>query len=239
MEINAAIAEKLTAFNERPFQKRQGSRLSTFLDEEKHALIPLPATAYECATWRVATVQYNYHIAVDQMHYSIPYEYIKHVVDVRITRSVIEVFYKHQRICSHPRLYGKTGQYHTISDHMPDKHKDYVAWNAERFIAWAEKVGPGTTAVIRAILAGHKIEQQGYRACMGVLRLSDRYSQARLEAACSRALGYSPNPGYRTIHTILKSGQDKIAQADQTVRSTSQTNNPHGYTRGADYYRRK
>lgn len=201
--------------------------------------MPLPTTAYECATWKVATVQYNYHIAVDQMHYSVPYEYIKHVVDVRLTRSVIEVFYKHQRICSHPRLYGKPGQYHTVVDHMPDKHKNYEEWNAARFILWAEKVGPSMSSVIQAILAGHKIEQQGYRACMGVLKLADRYSLVRLEKACAKALSYSPNPGYRTIHTILKSGQDKIAEENRTDRSTTQTSNSHGFTRGASYYGRK
>src|SRR5690606_23251629 len=112
-ELNSAIFEKLAAFNQRPFQKRPGSRLSAFLDEEKHALLPLPSSAYESATWKVATVLFNYHIAVDKMHYSVPYEYIKHKVDVRITRGVIEVFYNHHRICSHPRMYGRPRQYHT------------------------------------------------------------------------------------------------------------------------------
>lgn len=93
-ELNQAIKEKLTAFNRKPFQKKPGSRLSAFLDEEKHTLQPLPAIAYECATWKVATVQFNYHIAVENMHYSVPYEYIKHKVDVRITKGVIEVFYR-------------------------------------------------------------------------------------------------------------------------------------------------
>ncbi|MFC4770338.1 Mu transposase domain-containing protein, partial [Effusibacillus consociatus] len=154
-ELNAAIAEKLAAFNKRPFQKKPGSRLSTFLDEEKHTLQPLPVSLYECATWKVATVQFNYHIAVDKMYYSVPYEYIKHKVDVRITKGVVEVFYNHHRICSHPRLYGRPGQYHTVADHMPDKHKQYVQWNAERFVSWAQQVGPYTTVAIQAILAGH------------------------------------------------------------------------------------
>ena len=96
-EMNAASAEKLTAFNQKPFQKKPGNRLSTFLDEEKHALMPLPASPYECATWKVATVQFNYHIAIDHMYYSVPYEYIKNKVDARVTRGVIEVFYNHHR----------------------------------------------------------------------------------------------------------------------------------------------
>lgn len=239
-ELNLAIADKLTAFNSKPFQKKPGSRLSAFLDEEKHTLQPLPVSAYELATWKIATVQFNYHISVDYMHYSVPYEYIKHKVDVRVTKGIIEVFFNQQRICSHPRLYGRSGQYHTIQEHMPEKHKQYVQWNAERFLSWAQNVGSNTTTVIQAILAYHRVEQQGYKACMGVLKLADKYSLIRLEAACSRALSYTPNPSYKNISTILKTGQDTLPEQLQTTgeRNAERTENKHSFTRGANYYGR-
>ena len=60
-ELNAAISEKLDAFNRKPFQKREGSRVGSFA-EEKLFLLPLPASPFELAVWKVATVQYNYHI---------------------------------------------------------------------------------------------------------------------------------------------------------------------------------
>ena len=240
-ELSDSISEKLYEFNNRPFQKKPGSRLSTFLEEEKYALQPLPASAYELATWKIATVQFNYHISVDNMHYSVSYEYIKHKVDVRITRCVIEVFYNNHRICSHPRLHGHPGQYSTIEDHMPDKHKQFVQWNTERFLSWAENVGPRTTTVIKAILSFHRIEQQGYKACMGVLKLADRYSLVRLEAACARALSYTPNPSYKNISTILKSGQDTVAveQRITEFKQNDDSQNTYGFTRGAGYYGRK
>jgi transposase len=240
-ELNDAISEKLFEFNNRPFQKKPGSRLSTFLDEEKYALQPLPVSTYELATWKIATVQFNYHISVDTMHYSVPYEYIKHKVDVRITKGVIEVFFNQHRICSHPRLYGRPGQYHTIQDHMPEKHKQYVQWNTERFLSWAQNVGPSTTIAIKAILAYHRIEQQGYKACMGVLKLADRYSLVRLEAACTRALSYTPNPSYKNISTILKSGQDTILEQPKATENqlSDGSQNTHSFTRGANYYGRK
>lgn len=81
--LNVTMKEKLQAFNQRSFQKKDGSRLSVFLEEEKPMLQPLPAAPYELATWKVATVQYNYHIFADKMYYSVPYEYIKYKVDVR------------------------------------------------------------------------------------------------------------------------------------------------------------
>ena len=237
-ELNEAIFEKLLSFNSKDFQKKPGSRLSTFMAEEKPLLQPLPASSYELATWKIATVQFNYHISVDKMYYSVPYEYIRHQVDVRVTRNIIEVFYHNHRICSHPRLYGIAGQYSTVIEHMPDDHKQYIQWNAERFINWANNVGPRTQAVVQAILASHKVEQQGYRACMALLKLADRYSLGRLEAACAKALSYTPNPSYKNIATILKSGFDKVADEKPEVQLNHQNVADHGFVRGADYYGR-
>jgi hypothetical protein len=233
-ELNEAIREKLEVFNRKPFQKKPGSRLSTFLEEEKPMLQPLPGSPYELAIWKIATVQFNYHISVDKMFYSVPYEYIRHLVDVRATRNIIEVFFQNFRVCSHPRLYGRPGQYSTIIDHMPEDHKQYTQWNADRFINWAINVGTNATIVVRNILESHKVEQQGYRACMALLKLSDRYSVSRLESACARALSYTPSPSYKNISTILKSGQDKVEIPVSDPVNEKQTD--HGYTRGADYY---
>jgi transposase len=235
-ELNEAILDKLVIFNRNPFQKKAGSRLSVFMEEEGFALQPLPVSRYELAIWKIATVQFNYHVTVDKMHYSVPYEYIKHQVDVRVTRQVIEVFFHNHRICSHPRLYGREGQYSTITEHMPSDHQQYIQWNGERFISWAENVGPSMVVAIKAILASHKIEQQGYRSCMALLKLADRYSLTRLEAACVRALSYTPNPSYKNISTILKSGQDKLIKPETEIQIYEEADK-HGFTRGADYYR--
>ena len=236
-ELNQAIKERLQIFNSKPFQKKEGSRLSVFLEEEKLMLLPLPATSYELATWKIATVQFNYHISVDKMHYSVPYEYIKHKVDVRITRNMIEVFYNNHRICSHPRLHGRPGQYSTIDIHMPEDHQKYIQWNADRFISWAQNVGPNTTVTVKAILSSYKVEQQGYRSCMGLLKLADKYSVSRVEAACKKALSYTPQPSLKSVKTILSTGQDKTAE-----EKPNQPNNhsvSYGFTRGAEYYGRK
>jgi transposase len=234
-ELNEAILEKLTIFNSNPFQKKTGSRLTSFLEEEKLALQALPVSPYELAFWKVAVVQFNYHITMEKMHYSVPYEYIKHQVDVRLTRQVIEVFFHNHRISSHPRLYGREGQYSTITEHMPEDHLQYVQWNGERFISWAEKVGPHTVIAIKAILAAHKVEQQGYRSCMALLKLADRYSVTRVEAACARALSYTPSPSYKNVSAILKSGQDKLHQPETEI-SPQDESDKYGFTRGADYY---
>ncbi|WP_330613218.1 IS21 family transposase [Alkaliphilus hydrothermalis] len=235
-ELNEAIQDKLYEFNSKPFQKKTGSRLSLFLEEEKSALMPLPATPYELAFWKTATVQFNYHISVEKMHYSVPYEYIKHKVDVRMTRNVVEVFFNSHRIASHVRRYGKVGQYSTVVEHMPEYHRSYTTWNSERFISWANGIGPNTAIAVKAILSSHKIEQQGYKSCMGLLKLADKYSVTRVEAACKKALSYTPRPGYKSIQTILKTGQDKVTEEKDPISNTNENTATFGFTRGARYY---
>ena len=126
------------------------------------------------------------------MNYSVPFEYIRQKVDVRLTKATVEVFYGGNRICSHPRLYGRFNQYSTIQEHMPPEHQKYVQWNGERFIHWAGKVGSNTQVAVQAILSGYKVEQQGYKSCMGLLKLANKYTPERLENACKRALEYTP-----------------------------------------------
>lgn len=233
-ELNLAIREKLHTFNHKPFQKKNGSRAEIF-SEERTFLQPLPGRTFELATWKIATVQYNYHITVDGQNYSVPYEYIKQKVDVRLTKNVIEVFTNAARICSHLRLYGRPNQYDTIESHMPPDHQKYVRWNGDRFRSWAAKIGENTTTVIEVLLTSNRIEQQGYKGCMALLKLTDKYSQQRLEAACAKALSYTPCPSFKSISAILKSGQDKLG----TVKPTSNKPSEHGFVRGADYYRRR
>lgn len=233
-ELNTAIYERLEAFNHKPFQKKDGSRALIF-DEERAFLLPLPQRPYELATWKTATVGPNYHIAVERMNYSVPYEYIKQKVDLRITRTAIEMFFGGNRICSHPRLYGRFNQYSTVEDHMPPNHQQYVQWNGERFEKWAAKIGPYTEMAVRAILGGYKVEQQGYKACMGLLKLADKYSPERLENACKKALEYTPRPSLKNVQAILSSGQDRISEEPERQNSSSQ----YGFTRGAEYYERR
>ena len=232
-ELNEDIIRKLSSFNERPFQKRPGSRKSTFTEEEQGLLLPLPRERYEIAHWKKATVAFNYHISVEGHYYSVPYEYIKHMVDVRLTSRVVEVFYNGTRICSHPRLKGYQGQYRTIDEHMPAGHRKHGEWNSDRFIKWGRSIGPNTAEVVRSMLTRYKVEQQGYRSCMCILNMADKYSAERLEAACAKALSYTPHPAYRNITAILRSGQDKTHTRPIPEKINDDS---HSFIRGAKYY---
>lgn len=230
-EANIKIRECLDAFNAKPFQKRDGSRKEVFENEEKMFLRPLPKEPYEFAVWKKATVQYNYHIAYDRMYYSVPYEYIKQKVDIRITKNIIEVYYKHKRICSHRRLYGYPGQYSTNADHMPLNHQKAGEWNGDRFRNWANKIGPHTYKVIDQLLNHYRAEQQAYNGCRSILKLADSYSSRQLEEACQMALQHLALPRYKNIKLIIAHNQDIRKTTDEEVKDES-----YAIIRGSSYY---
>lgn len=232
-ELNEAIRKKLKKYNAATFQKKEGSRLSLFLEEEKPLLMPLPTSRYELAEHRIATVQFNYHIGVDKMYYSVPYQYIKDKVDVRVTEQTIEVFKNNTRIASHRRLYGRPGQYSTVMEHMPPDHQKYLEWDGNRFRRWAETIGTSTYKVVDSILTSGRVEQQSYRACMGLLKLAERKSPQLLENACTKALQYSNSPSYKSIKNILASERASSAPTEKEVKNDT---NQYGITRGARHY---
>ena len=169
------------------------------------------------------------------MNYSVPYEYIKQQVEVRLTHSTVEIFFGGHRVASHPRLYGCPSQYSTIEAHMPSEHREYLQWNGDRFRNWAAHVGESTVAVVQQFLNANKVEQQGYKSCMTLLKFADQYSPVRLEAACRRAMTFSLLPSLKSIQSILKSGQDKLVEESEPVSTPSR----YSFTRGAAYYSRR
>lgn len=231
-ELNIAIKEKLEELNSKPFQKRKGSRLSAFLEEEKEFLMPLPASPYETAVWSTATIHHDYLISVGDCKYSVPYEFIGKEVDVRTTENSIEVFYHNNRIASHVRKqYSKDPFY--IPEHMPENHRKYLAYSSESFLDWSKDVGASTLIVVKHFLYMHKVEQQGYKSCASLMKLADKYSTERLDKACEKALSYTPSPSLKNITTILKNGQDKVPFVKD---KTAVKNNSYGITRGAAYF---
>lgn len=139
-ELNKAIREKLEEFNAKPFQKKKGNRLSAFIEEEKDFLMPLPASPYETAVWSTSTIQPDYLISVGNCKYSVPYEFIGKKVDIRVTENSIEIFYHNHRIASHVhRSYAPEPVY--IPEHMPENHRNFLAYNTESFLNWARQLG--------------------------------------------------------------------------------------------------
>jgi transposase len=231
-ELNAAIREKLAWLNRRPFRKLEGSRLSLFTELERPVLRPLPSRRYEFATWKTATVNIDYHVEVDRHYYSVPYQLVGQSCDIRLTATVVEIFLRGRRVASHPRSHLR-GRHTTDRAHMPDSHRRHLEWSPGRIIRWAEKTGPATAELAEAILTSRPHPEQGFRACLGIMRLGRRYGDQRLEAACKRALAVKAL-SYRSLESILKTGLDR---QPMPVPRPANPHRQHDNLRGATYYR--
>jgi len=230
-QLNQTIADLLAELNRKPFQKLPGCRRSLFEELDRPALKPLPACPYQYAEWKKARVNIDYHIEVERHYYSVPYQLIGKQIDVRMTSSIIECFYKNKRLASHIRSL-RPGHHTTVKEHMPKSHQKWAEWTPQRLIRWAAKIGPQTEKLIEAILAGRAVPQQGFRSCLGVLRLAKSYGDQRLEAACKRALAIG-GPSYRSVESILKHNLDQKPLSDETSEPTPIA---HINIRGARYY---
>jgi transposase len=230
-QLNQAIAGLLAELNQKPFQKLPGCRKSIFEDLDRPALKPLPSCPYQYAEWKKARVNIDYHIEVERHYYSVPHQLIQKQLDVRLTPTTIECFYKNKRVASHIRSY-QQGRHTTVKEHMPKSHQKWAEWTPQRFIHWAEKIGPQTAQLIEAVLSSRSVPQQGFRSCLGVLRLAKSYGDQRLEAACKRAVAIG-GASYRSVASILKHNLDQKPLSNEAA-----TINPirHINIRGSHYY---
>ena len=229
-ELNAAIATLLERLNNRPFKKLPGTRRIAFEQIDQPALQPLPATPYVFATWKKVRVHIDYHVEVDGHYYSVPYALVKQPLDARLTDNTLECFHKGQRVASHVRSHRK-GRHTTVTEHMPKAHREYAEWTPQRLVRWAEKTGPAIAGVITQVLA-RPHPQQGFRSCLGIMRLGERFGQDRLEAACRRALLLGACR-YKSLESILKRGLDRQPLPKQQELALPEAHDP---LRGPGYY---
>ena len=168
--------------------------------------------------------------------YSVPYNLIGERVDIRVTKTTVEIFYHGSRVASHRRLQTRQRDPMVKREHMPPEHQKYLTYNADEFSRWAMSVGPMTEKVAEHFLKSGKAAEQGYKACAGLTKLEQRYGKQRLEAACGKALAYSTAPSLRPIASILKNGLDKPDKAESQLSQSKA--NSYGITRGAAYFRK-
>ena len=228
--LNAAIRVLLDALNDRPMKKLGVSRRVLYEQLDRPALRSLPATRYVLAQWKLCSVNIDYHVQVERHAYSVPYQLVREKVEVRYTTNTLEIFYKGKRLTSHRRRYD--GQPSTVPEHMPCAHRAHAEWTPSRLIRWGEKVGPATGQLVARILASRPHPEQGYRACLGIMRLGRQHGNTRLNAASARAMALG-SYRYRTVKNILAAGQDRLPLEPPSETNPTPT---HTNIRGAAYY---
>jgi transposase len=229
-ELNAAIRDCLAALNNRVTRHLGASRRALFEELDRPALKALPAEPYEYAEWAERRVGLDYHVEVEKHYYSVPHKLLREKVSARLTARTVEIFHRGKRVAAHLRS-SSNRRHTTVSEHMPSAHRRYADWTPERLRRQAGGIGPGTAALVDVILRERRHPEQGFRACIGILRLARTHGTQRLEAACARALEIGAR-SYTSVNSILRNNLDR-------KRSEPATDGPaivHPNIRGATYF---
>ena len=230
-ELNDAVAELLERLNSRALRKLKKSRRELFDLFDRPNAKPLPEKPYEYAEWKLATVNIDYHIEVDQHYYSVPFRWLREKVDVRLTATTVEVFIKGERVAAHIRSF-IPHTHSTLKEHMPAAHQKYLEWTPSRIISWAQKIGPATAQLVKTIIESRTHPEQAYRSCLGILRLEKHYPKERLEKASKRALKFGAH-SFRSLKNILSAGLDRLEEHDANAEPLLTA---HENIRGSRYY---
>jgi transposase len=233
-ELNTAIRGLLLTLNHRPFKKLPGTRHEAFVALDQPALRPLPANRYQYAEWKKARVNIDYHVEYAGHYYSVPHALVGKTVDLRVTASTVECLYQRQRLASHVRNH-RRGTHTTVTAHMPKAHQAHMQWTPGKLLNWAIAIGPATRDVVQYQLTCKPHPEMGYRACLGLLSLARKYGDARLEAACRRAVAIR-SLTRKSVLSILQAGLDQTAAAPAEASATESVTPPHGNVRGPTYY---
>ena len=230
--LNLRIAELREELNARTMRRYRASRRELFEQLDRSALKPLPAQRYEHAAWKLVRPSLDYHVELEGHYYSVPYTLRHERLDLRHTATTVEVFHRGVRVASH--LKGHVhGGHTTVPAHMPKAHQAHLEWSPARLVRWAQSIGPHTGALVEAILAARPHPEQGYRSCLGLLRLGKRHGDERLEVAAARALAAGAR-SYRHVDSILKHGLDRLPAPAERPHDDAAV--VHDNLRGPEYY---
>lgn len=233
-ELNRALQQEVNALNNRALTKIDGTRHSIFTEVDSPVLSPLPPTQYSYGTWtKLKVSSVDYHVESDKHYYSVPVAFLGHTVEVRTAKFTVEVFYRQERIASHPRVRGRPGGHSTVKEHMPTGHQKHLEWTPDRIEAWGESIGPHTHTVVCHIMATRTHPVQGLRACLGILSLAKRYGNQRVENACHRINNAGGDPSFRSIESLLIHNLDTLPLESERLSAPPLT---HDNIRGKDAY---
>jgi transposase len=168
----------------------------------------------------------------DSNLYSVPYNLVHELVEIRSTPTTVEILHKGTRVASHLRSRGR-GEATTNEEHRPRSHRAHLEWTPSRMVHWASTIGPNTTRLFERIMNDKPHPEMGYRACLGIIRLAQKYSAQRVEAAAERAL-LTGACRYKSVESILKHSLDRQPSTPSLPAASSTP--PHDNIRGSEYF---
>lgn len=233
-DLNAGIKSALKEFNEKPFQKRQGSRMSIFESEEKPYLRALPLIPYEVCEWAYKhKVRSNSHVWWNNGEYSVPSRYIGRKVDIKYNNYLMFIYYNRNEIARHPIIpKNERNGIRTKESHLPMPLRRDITPDMLRDLA--QNTGPNTFELIERMFDESKVEEQSLQNVKSILAIADLYTSEILEKACELSLKQYHMPYYKTIYRHAKK-----LNKDAEYKEFKKSNKSSGIVRGADYYRRE
>lgn len=226
-EYNQKLSEKLESFNNKPFQQRAGSRRSVYEEYEKEKLLPLPLREYEYCDQAIARIRSDGFISFEKNFYSVPDKKPGDEVSVYAYYDRIEIYDGLKCLAIHKRAV--KGNWKKIYDPAHFRNTSGGEWNKDRFLKWAQQIGPNTYMVVSGMFESGP-EQVYYSKAHSLLKLTDRYSAQRVENACALSLKRVQRPTYRTVKAILNNSQD-LKENVRTVDNSQPRRQEYSYVR--------
>jgi len=230
-ELNEAIRGLVAQINDRVTRHLGASRRALFEEIERAALKPLPPEPYVFAQWKRCRAGIDYHVEIKPYFYSVPYTLMREKLWARYTQTTVEVFHRDTRVATHPRIPPDGRKHSTLPEHMPSSHRRFVDWTLERIKREAAAIGPSTSALVDIIMRERPHPEQGFRSCIGITRLAERYSGQRVEAACGRALEIRSR-SLKSVKSILLNHLDR----KRPEQAADEPAIVHKNIRGPGYY---
>ena len=229
-ELNQCIRVLLEELNAKPFKQLPGNRRSAFEQLDKPALQPLPVQPYRYVAIKPAKVNVDYHVQYGHHHYSVPHQYVGERLELQVSDTLVQAYFRQRQIASHPRKY--TPGFTTNPAHMPQRHRQQQRWTPGRLKRWAGDIGPDTLAWVAAQLERRAHPEQAYRVCLGLLALSRQYPATRLDAAC-RIANQAGLRRLKQVKSILSSNRDQLPEqlsfAAELPQDHENVRGPHNF----------
>jgi transposase len=174
----------------------------TRFETERHLLKSLPDKPPELAVWEKVTVHGNCHVQFLKCYYSAPFRLARQELWLRASETTVRLYRDHELVAVHPRLF-KYGSKHSLNEHLPPNALAYCMRDPQWCLEQARKIGIHCDQVIQQLLIASVVDY--LRGAQGIIGLQKKYGNARLDAACKRALSFQ-SAYYKTIKSILQQG---------------------------------
>lgn len=185
----------------------------TLFETERHLLKSLPEHPPELAIWQRVTVHGDCHVTYLKCRYSAPYKLAKQILWLRASETTVRLYQDYELIAIHPRLFAP-GSRHTLEEHIPPNALAYAMKDSQWCLEKSKRIGTYCEKVIHQLLSNSVVDY--LRAVQGIIGLQKNYGDARLDAACRRALVFQ-SVSYKTIKSILQKGLEYAPLPEQDI----------------------